>query len=73
MEDIEKYFIQEENNSDIETQQLFESQSILEAEQQLNAVAHNISPLSIPKTAVVSSNNNQPIYHRHFNSNNYGI
>lgn len=74
MEDIEKYFIQEDKNiSDRETHQLFESQSILEAEKQFSAISNNISPLAIPHNAVMSSNNNPPIYHRHFNSNNYGI
>ncbi|VVC34585.1 Zinc finger, RING-type,Zinc finger, RING/FYVE/PHD-type [Cinara cedri] len=74
VEDIEKYFLQDDENvSDRKTQKLFESQPILETDQQFNAISNNTSPLTLPQTAVVSSNSNQPIYHRHFNSNNYGI
>lgn len=74
MEDIEKYFLQDDINiSDTETQQLLESQSISVTEQQFNPISNNISSLTMPQTANLSSNNNPPIYHRHFNSNNYGI
>lgn len=72
MEDIEKYLQEDNNISDRETQ-LFEGQSILEAEQQFSATSNNKSPLAIPHTAVLSSNSNPPIHHRHFINSNYGI